>query len=1037
MLAQKVTDSTAPARALVLNVYSLGQKDPQSVFQFPLYQPPAPLVATEGRVQAIAWRRACGNPTPGGRASLIKDIFVDKRSVCPGEDIELRVATEHPEGQPNTVDVQINGVTASRRFLEFNGVGLRRITIVATTADGYVDHQTLTVNVSACNGSGQSSISPTVFAAANPFHDDTVDLVVRNSADLARVAPRYIWDFGDGQTAETVVPYVAHSYRDSLSPDEVRSTFQASVIVRESGRPDLGSRKTITLWNPYVLSKERGIIQPHVDTDGALALVGGNVVGEYSIENIENDPLSFASRQIEFQQCDPNNDPKLLPSEAITLTIPGRTKITQRIEVVPSMMFENACGIAIHLLGKDGRQRTTVASAYFDISRPDELAPEETDPAMIRVLRKIVAENLLPNTDLITAEQLRRLELEGKISLPDLNGMMAPSPPPPVAQGAPPIPGDSLGMRCLPGDTVPRPGLTCQRTNHPTLTQARIANALKGDLLLDAECDAIGAALRALTPRQMYTHEGIMTRNHYQVRHSTAVMARYAAYPNGVFGKPSDGIQEQALRFGWPGTLLHSIQAAYQGEEVTDPQSPSMEKYSVVAFASKPVVCEGDSDIAFPLVIKPTPGAPPTVRDGLKRAADMALGINAHYRFFAFTKADIGLDANYNAPNDGKWYDGSTATVSSQFIWLALHKSGVQLEGPLDAEDIVDVGKGARVDEHTRDGLYFYDAVNRRVGLEALYTFIYNNANDKTNVLGSLADAPDDIASQMANCFASDYCSEGAKDSDNWMNPDVGRAVSPDNFLFWDSPRTGGSYGHSEHLRFRGSDHGWIYQWAPSSGTGAVNAKVLKDGVLVTNATVVLSDMTGFTDSFGQIVFSAIPAGNYEIEAQLTEGARFLTVKANVEVRASETTEITLMLNTAPDANQFRRVSAQGTIYVVDDETWPFSDEKKLFRVAEFCQLNPTQRTGSIKWRRCVGDEVAVELALNCALQENQTTVRMQGVARLHESTGCGNERESKKDIDLVLPAGKLEPLIFTLTNPGFGGGDRADFNLAVVNGED
>ena len=48
------------------------------------------------------------------------------------------------------------------------------------------------------------------------------------------------------------------------------------------------------------------------------------------------------------------------------------------------------------------------------------------------------------------------------------------------------------------------------------------------------------------------------------------------------------------------------------------------------------------------------------------------------------------------------------------------------------------------------------------------------------------SDIRDDVASQVVNCFASDFCSESAKDSERWKDPGDGMAVSPDDLLSWD-----------------------------------------------------------------------------------------------------------------------------------------------------------------------------------------------------------------------------------------------------------
>jgi hypothetical protein len=71
--------------------------------------------------------------------------------------------------------------------------------------------------------------------------------------------------------------------------------------------------------------------------------------------------------------------------------------------------------------------------------------------------------------------------------------------------------------------------------------------------------------------------------------------------------------------------------------------------------------------------------------------------------------------------------------------------------------------------------LFFHRAVSDRI------------YEERAGWLGeALTDVSDDLANQLANCFAFDDCSRAAKDSEEWRRPGGGESVAPDDIPFWD-----------------------------------------------------------------------------------------------------------------------------------------------------------------------------------------------------------------------------------------------------------
>ncbi|UCD51781.1 MAG: redoxin domain-containing protein, partial [Phycisphaerales bacterium] len=1003
----------------------------------------------------LAWPRPCGNPSPGGPADIIKGITLDKTQLCPGDNVLVTVEAAHPESPQGQVDLTINGRWGSPQQLQFTGApGPRIIVVAAGTPEKHSDIEQVTVEVVDC-GDDHEFLEVTV--RPNPFHRHTVDFEIANAAEFSGQNPVYAGDFGDSQTFQTTVPYAAHSYKASLVRDQFYSSFQATITLQRSGLADLTTRKTITLWNTYASNKHKGIIEPPVDSDEHLQQSGQSWTGTYTITNLEDEPIQFTSRWVTYQYCDPDQEPTSLPAETISLEVPGQQRVAQQVKVPASQISSDICGVGVSLSGQGQQGKLARASAYFTVRRNPVMTRPVYDQALRQLLNQIAAQGLVSDPFHITDEDLYRLTRQRKIAFP-----VPPSAPPSLqaarvraaslpncdmtpCQPDPDNPNKCVGKPCVPGDTPPRPGLSCQVTGEWCIAPPHIANARKGDAILSAGCGMIGDLLRKVWPPQKYSHSGIMTRNYYQVTHSTSSEERYEDNMVGIEG--SDGFNEIVLRYGWPGVITQSVDEAFNGQWRTDPGG---EPYLLVGFHADPARCDGDTELVWPKVVKPPPGAPPSVRQQLQAAADVALATSGHYRFYAFSDAGIVYDPAYYAPQDAGWAAGTLPTVCSQFVWYSLRQAGIQLEGPSLEE--TDVARGAERDELTLDGLYLYREDERQNAAWWLHGELYDKVFGVEGWFGELIlDAADNISNQFCNCMGWDGCSINDNDSEAWKHPGVGRAVSPQDILFWDGPDTSGVYGHEEYLVYRGGDYVAENTWQPSEGVGTFAGRVLDRGNLVADASVTIAGLELFTDTNGEFRDEMIPAGTYEVVASKDIGGFFLSVRQEVTIKSGETTWVDLTLQPPPE--YIRRVVIEGSVYIRDHETWPADDETGTFSIYEARTLDIFRRDAMVVISHCVGDEVRVELRFHLHLKEQgNTTVTLYRVdhdgkyvhAWLYEGTDCDTDDleawgwwHPTGDIAGILdvPAGavmSLEPM--HLENNEVGSPDYADIVLSVKN---
>lgn len=982
-------------------------------------------------IQAIAWLGACGNPSPGGEVDLIQQVTLDKTKVCVGESLLVTVSAQHPESPQNTVDISINGQSGSSRYLQFTGEpGKRYINITAATPEKYIDRMQKQVEVIACN---ENQVFPILAARPNPYYELTVDLDILNGDEFDEASPTYVWEFGDGQTEQTTTSFVTHDYSNAISRDQFYTVFQARVTVQRNGQPDVSTPKSLTIWNTYALNKKKGVIQPRITSDAKMELVNGKYIGAYTIKNLENESIQFTSRQFEYQFCDPEQHSTPLAPESYQLTIGGQQEVNLQIEIPSDSVSADICGVAVYLTGQTASQVKAYASLYFDLQNNPIMTQPITDPALLQLLNDIVARGLAVDQYHISEEDLYRLKRAGEIDYP----------PPPVTsssvitsliQSTTPFSDDAIaqlddviGQPCTPGDPPPRPGVSCQATGEWTFAPPRIANARKGDIILSAGCGVIGDLLRQVSPPQRYSHTGIMTKDYYELRHSTASTKRYGDYGVGFTSDGSDGIRTDVVKFGWPGTITQSIDEAFNGEIMLDPEGKS---YNVEGFAADPVRCSEDLIITYPGVVKPPPGHDPYIRERLHDVADTAMNITGHYRFFAYTNAAISEDKSFNAPADAGWAENSIGSVCTSFIWTALRKTGTQVEGlRLEPEDF---SLGAEQDPGMLDGLYFYTEAERKAGGDWLYHHFYNLAYEQAGWLGRLfTDAPDDVANQVANCFANDSCN---KDSEAWKNPGVGRAVSPDNILlYWDAPETGGVYGFNEPIVYRAGDYIQLSRWQASPGVGSITGRVLLEGTPIEGASVTILGVELFTNANGQFRDDLIPAGTYEIEASKSIDGIFYSTHQTVTINPDALTNVELVLQ--PPANIFRQVIVQGNMFIVDGEVFG-DNETANVPIFGSKNLSPFNRRENMHFEGCAGDEVRIELDIALRLESDNITVAASGEARMYEESDCDNDDfEDSKTFLNTIPMNQSVAVNIDLRNEDIVD-DTADIDFTIFNGQ-
>lgn len=525
----------------------------------------------------------------------------------------------------------------------------------------------------------------------------------------------------------------------------------------------------------------------------------------------------------------------------------------------------------------------------------------------------------------------------------------------------------------------------------------RIANAKKGHLILvpGGSAGMIGGLLSQIDPAQYFSHMAIMTKDKVELRHATASSERLQKFPHraGTEGDagislsfvpplgdtPTDGFQEAPLRYGWPGTITQTVEKAYltwlnrptvkdaNGVDVPDPRfgeldSQSGERFLIDAVTFGPIhmTVRGRKIIVPLIVVQPCPDLETdAVRAALSRVANAALELRGHYRFYAYTDAQVGLahdrfgtrvleeimdDPESLCTGRKRQVDvvKTAPMVCSTFIWLAVQRANAKgfpkilLDGRPDlpqSPDPQDICGSYfqretlldKIDSQTPDGLYFYGKDERLIAAQWLYDHMHQQVievlSESTNlkkgldslfagssalwdissivkvlvtfsapaaalILGItsealdelvklLTDLPADVANQICNSFASDWCDYTAKDSDLWKtNTGVGYTVSPDNIVnSWAAPTQEngeviqGLYGYNWKAIIRAPE---VMQdppppsvWEISQGFGSMEGRVTFQGVGIKAAEIRVGCIKFRTGSDGGFFRENLPSGRY------------------------------------------------------------------------------------------------------------------------------------------------------------------------------
>lgn len=647
----------------------------------------------------------------------------------------------------------------------------------------------------------------------------------------------------------------------------------------------------------------------------------------------------------------------------------------------------------------------------------------------------------------------------------------------------------------------------CLKTGDWVEHTPRLENGVRGDPVITAGCGGtVSSLLREVG--QSYSHSGLML-DPFTVRHSTGSERWLMRFPDGgdwqplfdlfdATGEPLDGLQGDALRFLWPGTITQGVRDALYGAYVLDTEITG-EEYWISAFDVDGRSCDEDLPKNPPMLIKQR--IAPEARQGdaawsdaevdaLRRdVADAMEEIDGHYRFGVYTNAATPVPA----PDDLEWLPGSEGTVCSQAIWRAARNVGVHLEGVLEESDCLPGDDacvpGTSMSNPEHDGLYDYSEAERKGGAELLKILFVEAAQEALEDMDLFAewiqgveDPLNQVANQVVNCFAFDWCDtdhgptdldgnavdcdeDDPRNSECWTSPGKGRAVSPDDMLAWDGP-DGDGFGIFGAIELAQPQLPYFVpemRWTRVDGMGAVEGTVTDGAMFLTNATLRIDGRESGVTGAGDFAFPAVEAGPQLLQACAPIDPHLWWVgEYDIEVPANGTLDMgELQLTSAfdcpypelLDASAYRLITLSGSMTVTDDEWWPDDDEVETVDLIDIllpgqelddafvlCLDSPNEcpSAKTVDFEVCVGEEVRAELAVTVRLQPDRTVEVTSDLELYEGATGnCQTTLDKDAHQRTVVEQSTSDETVFIeqdILNEDWEEDDRIQLSLEVTN---
>ncbi|MES2346229.1 MAG: carboxypeptidase regulatory-like domain-containing protein, partial [Pseudomonadota bacterium] len=388
-------------------------------------------------------------PTP-----LLGSVVCTPAVAAIGDSVCVEVKAPNGQSYDNNEpgNICINGVPGSKQYLVWNRAGKKTINVTAGKR-GAIEKLKAAVQI---NAPADGKQPPTLTVRTAPHNPTAMILTVENAPErrpqgtprtrppihiaprktamglqtiaardaathpilLPTTQPRLAINAGGGATAAaynwelgTVAmgsthPTLQHDFATQLNPNRPHTVFHVKVTVQQPGDAPHVIQRSVSVANPYFLTRQRGVLQPPVNSsDFSAQFIDGSYRASFTVRNPEATNLTLSSMQLELAYEEGPREFELRPAaaSAIVLKAQGTTRID--VAIPKAQVPQQAIAFSVHYKGTAPNGLPVRVSAHFDL--PQHMSKKLlVNAAAQTLLSDLASRQLVANPTSITLEEV-------------------------------------------------------------------------------------------------------------------------------------------------------------------------------------------------------------------------------------------------------------------------------------------------------------------------------------------------------------------------------------------------------------------------------------------------------------------------------------------------------------------------------------------------------------------------------------------------------------------------------------------------------
>ncbi len=267
---------------------------------------------------------------------FIRDVVIEKNTVCTGEAFEVRVVMENQDGPDSDLICRLGNKFSNAAVFNYSEPGDQVIRIYVRDSQGNVDARNLPISVIDCPEKAAMFIK----AIQKSRMANEIEFAIIEKRGITCPCT-YEWEFGDGTTRTTAEESISHNY-GNRPQDAFSSTFIVSVKAVDKDGTKAATQTSITLINTRFVSKQVGFAVVPIIYNTRPEFADNAYSIRAKIENIYDAPITFIEATILIKSAATN---ETLEEETVSAG-----SIMKKLEIKSGEIVEDVISIPSRLV---------------------------------------------------------------------------------------------------------------------------------------------------------------------------------------------------------------------------------------------------------------------------------------------------------------------------------------------------------------------------------------------------------------------------------------------------------------------------------------------------------------------------------------------------------------------------------------------------------------------------------------------------------------------------------------------------------------